>query len=435
MARPSIRVRSLIAGAFVLAASARADADNPQVGASADIPQGRAFNAARDARFGLLVSWGLHSLVGRDEHVMDRDRLPVSEYEKLPPRLQGGAYDPAAWVRAAKAAGLTSIAVVAKNHDGFCLFETALTRFDSIDASPFGKDPLKPLAEACRKEGIALWIVYSLADWHHPDALPPGKTGRQAGRAGPGNLASYNDYYQGQIRELCTNYGPIAGVWLVGAWDRPEADWDLAETHRIVRELQPDALIGDDRHAPPPQGDDPSMRLRLSVGSENLDVDVRFLGGKPVSEVVAAMVDAAGRDANLLMGVRARADGSLAPGDLERLTELGKWLSTHGSSLVGTRGGPVPPAAWGASTRAPRDGAIYLHILKPDAGPIVLPPGLMASEVRPMGQPEATRIIARTRPGGGVEVDIPLALRKPIDTIFVVSPIIFDDQRPIPREP
>jgi alpha-L-fucosidase len=427
MARPTIRARSLIAGALILAASTHAHAVDPP---------SRAFEATRDARFGLLVSWGLHSLVDRDEHVMDRDRLPVSEYDKLPPRLQGGAFDPAAWARAAKTAGLTSISVVAKNHDGFCLFDSALTKFDAVDASPFGKDPLKLLAEACRKEGIALWVVYSLADWHHPDALPPGKTGRQAGRAGPGDWPAYVGYYQGQIRELCTNYGPIAGLWLVGTWDRPEADWKLTETRRIIGELQPNALVGDDLNAGPPQADDPSTRLRLSAGSETLDVEARFLGGRPVDRMVAAMVEAAGRDANFLLGVRARGDGSLAPGDLERLAELGKWLSAHGSSLVGTRAGPVPPASWGASTRAPRDGSIYLHVLRPDAGPIVLPLTFKAAEVRPMGKPESTRIVARVRPGGSsVEVDVPLSLRRPVDTILVVSPTIFDDQVPIRRDP
>ena len=119
------------------------------------------------------------------------------------------------------------ITVTSKHHDGFCMFDSKLTRYDIVDATPYGKDPLKALADACHKQGLKLFFYYSLLDWHHPDYFPRGRTGQAAGRAEKGDWKRYVAYYQGQVRELCTNYGEIGGIWFDGWWDRPEADWDL----------------------------------------------------------------------------------------------------------------------------------------------------------------------------------------------------------------
>ena len=118
---------------------------------------------------------------------------------------------------------------------------------------------MKALADACHKQGIKLFFYYSLLDWHHPDYFPRGQTGQTAGREEQGDWKTYVAYYQGQVRELCTNYGEIGGIWFDGWWDRPDADWDLAGTYRIIHELQPGALVGNNHHVAPFPGEDFQM--------------------------------------------------------------------------------------------------------------------------------------------------------------------------------
>ena len=209
----------------------------------------------QDAKLGLFVHWGVYSLLGKGEWVMEHDKLPIGEYAKLPARFNPARFDAESWVKLAKGAGARYITVTGKHHDGFCLFDSKLTDYDVVDATPYHADPLKALADACRQQEIKLFFYYSLLDWHHPDYFPLGKTGnRRAG--GRGEWKRYVAYYQGQVRELCTNYGEIGGIWFDGWWDRPDADWDLAGTYRMIHELQPDALVGNNHHAAPIPGED-----------------------------------------------------------------------------------------------------------------------------------------------------------------------------------
>ena len=257
---------------------------------------------------------------------MDRDRLPIAEYAKLPPRFNPTRFDADAWVKLAKGAGAQYITVTSKHHDGFCLFDSKLTAYDVVDATPYHADPIKALAEACRQQGIKLFFYYSLLDWHHPDYFPLGKTGRSAGREGRGDWKRYVAYYQGQVRELCTNYGEIGGIWFDGWWDRPDADWDLAGTYRMIHELQPVHLVGNNHHVAPMPGEDFQMfeqdlpgqnaagfnkagvaadlpletclTLNDSWGYNAADVHY-----KSSEQLIRALVGAAGRGANLLVNV------------------------------------------------------------------------------------------------------------------------------------
>jgi len=181
-----------------------------------------------DAKFGLFVHWGVYSLLGKGECVMNNDKLPISEYQKLPPRFNPVKFDADEWVRLAKAAGMKYITITSKHHDGFCMYDSSLTAYDIVDATPYGKDPMKALASACHKQGIKLFFYYSLLDWHHPDYFPRGKTGQTAGREEKGDWKTYVAYYQGQVRELCSKTtarlaesGSTAG----GTVPRPTGIW------------------------------------------------------------------------------------------------------------------------------------------------------------------------------------------------------------------
>jgi alpha-L-fucosidase len=394
-----------------------------------------------DARFGLFVHWGVSSLVGKGEWLMEQDKIPISEYEKLPPRFNPTEFDAQRWVKTIKEGGQKFLAVTVKQHDGFCMFDSALTRFDIVDATPYARDPLKDLAAACEKQGIRLFLYYSLLDWHHPDYFPPGKTGRHAGRDERGDWSRYVAYYQGQVRELCTHYGSIGGFLFDGWWDRPDADWDLQGTYRMIHDLQPGALVGNNHHGPPRPGEDvqivepertgadeaaalPRLACETIDGAGAADVGASPASGAAESRraapIIRTLLGEAGRGSSLLLNVAPRYDGALAPEFSERLVEVGKWLEEHGQTVYGTRRGPIPPQPWGVSVSkpGPGPGTLYLHVLKPDV-PIKLPRPWLGHDAWIEGKPGRLTMAAA---GNEVVISLPEKDRAPIDTIIVLRP-------------
>ena len=181
----------------------------------------------QDARFGLFVHWGVYSVLGDGEWVMNNRRIPSSDYEKLPALFNPEAFDAAEWVALAKSAGMKYITITSKHHDGFAMFDSKVSDYNIVSRTPYKKDVLKLLAEECRRQGLKLFFYYSQLDWHHRDYFPLGRTGRDAGRPEQGEWPRYIDYMNGQLRELLTNYGEIGGIWFDGWWDRPDADLSL----------------------------------------------------------------------------------------------------------------------------------------------------------------------------------------------------------------
>ncbi|MFO0950679.1 MAG: alpha-L-fucosidase [Isosphaeraceae bacterium] len=420
-------------------------ADPPEAGADS---RARARAEFQDRRFGLFVHWGVYSLLGKGEWVMENEKLSVSEYEKLPPRFQPSGFNADAWARAAKAAGVKYVTVTAKHHDGFCMFESASTSYDVVDATPYAKDPLKALAEACRQQGLTLFFYYSLLDWHHPDYFPLGRTGRHAGRAPGGDWSRYVAYYRGQVRELCTRYGPIGGIWFDGAWDRPNADWGLAETYRMIHELQPGALVGNNHHAAPFPGEDFQIFERDPPGANSAGFNraapepnlawescetlnrswgynARDRSYKSAGDVVRLLARSAGRGSNLLLNVGPGPDGTIPAESAERLAEVGRWLSTRGPSVFGTRRGPVAPTDWGVSTESARPGEpklVYLHHLDPTRM-LKLPASAVSFDARLLG---SVKPLTMQQAHGEVVIEIPEADRDPFDTVVVLTPRILD---------
>jgi len=398
-----------------------------------------------DARYGLFIDWGVDSLLGKGEWVMNIDKLPIREYAKLLPRFNPTRFDAEAWVKLAKEAGVKYITITSKHPDGFCMYASRLTDYDIVDATPYHLDPLKALADACHQQRIKLCFYYSLLDWHHPDYFPLGKTGQTAGREPKGDWKRYVAYYQGQVRELCTNYGEIGGIWFDGLWDRPDADWDLTATYRLIHELQPSALVGNNHHVAPFAGEDlqvsrPDLPVASGTGSNQGGIAVNLpretwltindsrgynphdTNFKSAEQIIHALVGAAGQGANLRLTVSPGPDGTIAPEVSQRLLEVGKWLETHGDSIYGTRQGPFQPQPWGVWTARGRQDhpeKIYLHILKPkDYKPIVFNP---SNPWTPFLHGKTTPLKLTETPGGLV-LDLPKDAIVPIDTIIVLTP-------------
>jgi alpha-L-fucosidase len=171
----------------------------------------------QNARFGLFVHWGVYSVLGDGEWVMNNRKIPAADYEKLPAQFNPVAFDAVEWVALAKAAGMKYITITSKHHDGFAMFDSKVSDYNIVSRTPYGKDVLKALADECRKQGLKLFFYYSQLDWHHPDYMPRGRTGLDAGRPDQGEWSRYIEYMNGQLRELLTHYGDIGGIWFDGS--------------------------------------------------------------------------------------------------------------------------------------------------------------------------------------------------------------------------
>jgi len=429
--------RILAATALTLAAHAFAQAGQA-TGATAR-------DAARDsfsgAHLGLFFRWGVYSLLEKGERVMDQDSLPVQEYAKLPPHFNPSRFDAEAWAALARAAGARHVILTAKDYDGFCMYSSDVTDYDIVDSTPYHADPLKALVAACRKHDLKIFLYYSLLDWHHPDYAPRGQTGQATKNLLPGTWKHYVTYYQAQVRELCKHYGPIHGFYLDGCWDRPDAAWDLEGTYRIIRELQPSALVAANRRGFQAAGEDiaveeavedpgaaaPSrekgelLEMHLTINrSRGYDAaDDKY---KSVSDLARAYARSAARNSILVFELGPRPDGTIGPEFAQRLRELGQWLEGRIAAFEGARPGPIPPQPWGLTTaRGPSDhpSAIYFHLFNlQGASPIVLEP---ASPWTPriLGRAAPPPLRATTR---GIEVLIPDEARDTIDTIVVLEP-------------
>jgi len=354
----------------------------------------------QDAKFGLFIHWGVYSLLGQGEWVMQNRKITVPEYEWLATTFNPTKFDARAWVDLAKAAGVRYITITSRHHDGFSMFKTAATPYNIVDWTPFRRDPLKELADECRRQGIKLFFYYSQLDWHHPDYWPRGTTGRDSGRPMSGDWNHYLVFMNQQLAELLTNYGPLGGIWFDGMWDKPDADWRLSETYALIHKLQPAALIVPNHHKAPLPGEDVQTFEQDLPGANTAGFNTTEIGSLPtetsltmngawgfnitdrnyksISSLVATLVRAAGAGGNLLLNIGPRPDGTIQPEFVERLREIGKWLGTYGRSIYQKRAGPVPPRAWGATTR--RGDTVFVHVLSWPDRILALPP--IGSHVR-----------------------------------------------------
>jgi alpha-L-fucosidase len=394
----------------------------------------------QDAKFGLFVHWGVYSVLGKGEWVMNNDKMSVAEYEKLPARFNPVKYDPAAWVALAKQAGMRYITITSKHHDGFAMFGTKQSKWNIVDATPYGKDVLKPLSEECSRQGLRLFFYHSHLDWHHPDYYPLGRTGHASGRPEGGDFNRYLDYMDAQLSELLTGYGDVAGIWFDGIWDRRDADWRLRRTYDLIHRLKPAALVGNNHHLVPFEGEDFQMfekdlpgkntagfNAESKIGNLPLETCETMNGAwgynssdknfKSTEELIHYMVKAAGNNANFLLNVGPKPDGTIQDEFVVRLKEMGAWLSKNGESIYGTRGGPLTPRPWGVTTQ--KAAKTYVHVLDWQDELLVLP--ALPKPVKKAALLVNSQPVKFQDVDGGVLLHLPQADRSPIDTVVVLE--------------
>ena len=395
----------------------------------------------RDARLGMFIHWGVYSLLGQGEWVMQNRNITVPRYEWLAGTFNPARFDAREWVSLAKAAGARYITITARHHDGFSMFASAATDYDIVDRTAFRRDPLKELADECERQGLRLFFYYSQLDWRHPDYWPRGRTGRATGRAETGQWTRYLDFMDAQIRELLTGYGPIGGIWFDGMWDKPDADWRLATSYGLIHRLQPAALVIPNHHRVPLAGEDvqtfeqdlPGANTAgfntAEIGSLPLETSLTMNGSwgfnltdttfKSTATLIRYLVRAAGNDANLLLNVGPRPDGTIQPEAVTRLREVGRWLERFGVSIYGTRGGPIAPRDWGVTTQ--RGDSVFVHVLAwPDRTLAIPAFGRQVVRARML---DTGAQVPMTRSGEGIVLALPVASAESPDRVVVLETV------------
>ena len=355
----------------------------------------------RDARYGMFIHFGLSTHANADlswgvcqtRKAPDVGAGPVADavWQSWPKDFTFEQFDAQAWVALAQAAGFKYLVAIAKHHDGFHLWDTAYSDF-KVTNTPFKRDYLKELADACHAAGLPFGIYYSQRDWYHPDYMPvdPAKV-KQRGTSwtlNPGETspvgarhAKYLDYQRNVCRELCTKYGKVDLFWWVAAWwgGMFTAEmWDAEHLTREIRKLQPGILMNN-RCSVPGDFDTPEQRLGFYQDGRPwescmcLTHSWSYSGTppKPRDQIIRMLVNNACCDGNLLLSWGPKWNGAFDAAEQARLLEVGAWLKDHGRAIYGTRGGPWKFSTWGGSTR--RGSKAWLHVLAWDGDTLRLP--------------------------------------------------------------
>lgn len=346
----------------------------------------KGLNWFQDVRFGMFIHWGLYSIVARGEWAMHTDRIPVAEYEKLVSQFNPYKFNADEWVSIAADAGQKYMVITSRHHDGFSMYDTALSDY-KITNTPFKRDPLRELADACsRRSDVKLAFYSSLLDWHHPAY----RFRKESGLA----WTDYIAFLHGQVRELCSQFGEIACVWFDGDWPahaiteenayfQAGGSFEYDALYDMIHTLQPDAVVINNRHAEPLPGEDvqgfeqdlPGQNTAGFNAEEIFDIPLEtcmtlndhwgFCDGdenhKSTQHLVHLLARSASAGSNYLLNVGPTALGEILPAHAQRLREVGAWLQVNGEAIYGTRAGSIAATPHTVSTR--RGNVHYVHAL------------------------------------------------------------------------
>ena len=402
-------LRSALAGLLALGAAVAGPAH-----AQGPAPTDKRMQWWRDARFGMFIHWGPISVKGQEigwsrspgPGGANPGGIPAAEYDALYRQFDPVKFDAKAIVALAKAAGMKYIVFTCKHHDGFCEFDSKYTDYKiTSPASPYRRDIVRQLADACHAAGLHWCVYYSQPDYHHPDFQV--------------NQPAYDRYFHSQVHELLTNYGRVDLIWFDGL-GHDAAFWDARNLFKEMRAVNPNLIVNDrcglpgDYYSPEQvigaYDDQRPWETCMTIGDQwAYKPDDHY---KSATQCIRTLARCAGGDGNLLLNIGPEPDGSVNPTQADRLHAISAWMKTHGEAVTGTRGGPYKPAAGYVSTR--KGNTVYLHLLRWSGDSVTLPalPKRIAGS-RLVGKGSAKVV----QTAGGVTVSVPAGSRDAADTV------------------
>lgn len=426
----------------------------------------------REARFGMFIHWGLYSVLagewngnkGHAEWIRESAKIPVGEYEKLLDRFNPVKFDADAWVAMAKDAGMKYIVITSKHHDGFCLFDSKYTEWD-VMSTPFKRDIMQELSDACRRQGVVFSTYHSIMDWHHQDYLPKrgweGETWRGAKISTP-DLAAYkpdfdkfNTYLRAQVEEVITKYQP-AVMWFDGEW---ESTWSHAlgkPLYDLCLKTNPKIIVNNrvDVYRAGMEGMTSSKEAAGDFGTPEQQIPATGLPGvdwetcmtmndhwgfnaadknfKPTRSMIRMISDVASKGGNYLLNIGPRADGTFPPESVQRLKEIGVWMRANGKAIYGTQASPFKSLPWGRATMKPngKNTTLFLHVFDwPATGKLVV--SGLGSKVRGTQVLGSRGTLRFQQADGALTIDVPKAMPNADCTVIQVQidgkPIVYSE--------
>jgi alpha-L-fucosidase len=313
-----------------------------------------------DAKFGMFIHWGLYSVLGRHEWVMEMEGIPAQEYELLAKQFNPKPNAARDWARLAKRAGQKYMVMTTKHHEGFCLFDTKTTDYCAPKQAA-GRDLVREYVDAARAEGLRVGFYYSLMDWHHPDGARCAENESARRR--------FVDYIHTHIRELMTNYGKVDILWYDVSWPLDAKGWESERMNQMVFQLQPDIIINN-RNKLPGDFSTPEQRIEAAEVGRAWEACMTMNDSwgyhraddawKTPKQVVRNLITCAHDGGNYLINIGPKADGSIPQQSIEILTTVGKWMDTNGQALYGAEICQPTRCRFGSFSR--KGNTLFLHI-------------------------------------------------------------------------
>ena len=416
----------------------------------------------REARFGLFIHWGLYAVPAGEwngqanhaEWIRTTAQIPLARYDEFLGQFNPVKFNAEAWVLAAKAAGMKYIVITSKHHDGFALFDSKVSDFD-VMATPFKRDIMKELSEACHKHGLKMCWYHSIMDWHHPDYLPRRDWEKDRSAEGA-DFNRFIEYLHGQVTELLTKYGDIGVMWFDGEW---ESTWSHAygkPLYELCRKLQPNVIVnnrvdvgrsgmagmtaegefcGDfgtpEQEIPatgmPDVDWETCMTMNDHWGYNSHDHD-----WKSSEDLIRKLIDIASKGGNFLLNIGPTAEGEFPPESLQRLRDIGTWMDVNGEAIYGTSASPFKNLEWGRCTMKKDGGGatLYLHVFEWPKDGMLTVPGLGNGGLSAQLLASPTTALTVTRHDSDLQITVPAAAPDAIATVIALkidgAPIIYD---------
>ncbi len=408
----------------------------------------------RDAQFGMFIHWGAYAvaagtyrgerIAGIGEWIMSRAQVPIAEYERFVHQFNPTQFDADEWVRIAKGAGMKYIIITSKHHDGFAIFDSKVSTYDIMDATPYKRDVIRALSTAAHRQGLKFGVYYSIMDWHHPDAQGPNFPDYNSRTWSNPNFDRYVEtYMKPQLKELVTQYPAIDVLWFDGEW---VADWTDAkgkDLYNWLRAIKPTLIInnrvghsrqglaglttegqvgvgdfGTPEQRVPPEGLpgvdwETCMTMNDTWGFKSYDDN-----WKDTRTLVRTLIDVASKGGNFLLNVGPTAQGLIPAPSVARLREMGDWMRLNGEAIYGTTVSPYGMPAWGRYTA--KGGRIYAHVFDwPKGGKLELT-GLKERPARAYLLADKTPIAVEQTDAGFV-IQLPVVPPSTIATVLVLE--------------